>query len=830
VVLTKFWRKRKDDAISLSGSVAFVEWAVGKDFFSNAINPWDRTYKLLIEIQKRSLAEQVVLFTCDIRKESCRILKTLPAGEKLIIDLQLQKHLMRKIVSQGKIIFWEDLWDDEKIRDHLQKTRIHTILASPIHLTTTHVDILVLLNYSALGEGSRIPEFVTFVSSVLALSLQNARLYNELKKKNSELKDWSLNVEKRIEEGSKKLLEKELQYYYLFEGANDGILVHDASGRILEANQVSCTLFGYDKHKLLSGRWDRFSHSNSLPTQINYFNKVLKKEKVNPLVTILHKEDGSTFHAELSSRRVRFGGKEAIQTFVRNISLRITLEESLRESKEKYRILVESSLVGVFSMRSGTIQFVNNKFEHITGYSKNEIFTKSFFDLIAPEDRQMFQNRETMREKGENVPTHYEVRLMTKSGETSWIEVRSCRVVLDGKPTILGNIIDVTQRKKLAVQLLEARKMESIVTLTRGIAHDFNNLLGGILGYATLLLSDITEDHPHFEDITVIADTAKRAADLTNRLLAFARGGKYQVTSINLNRIINEVIAELSDTLSQSIRVITRLDETIWDVKGDYQQIKQALFNICLNSVEAMDDGGELRITTSKIKLENTLAKIQLEVEPGDFVQIQIFDSGKGMDDRTKSRVFEPFFTTKTTSEGTGLGLSMVYGVVKNHEGAILVNSELKKGTTTTVYFPKFIASEDIESPRKTARKSHGNRILLVDDEKVIREVGKRMLEKGGYKVLVAHNGNEAIDLYRQNEDEIDLVILDLIMPEMGGKETCRQLKEMDEDVVVCFTSGYGINDRLEFAELDERYFIQKPFQTDVLIKTVRDIIKISDL
>ena len=183
--MPKFWRKRKDDTISLNGTVSFIEWAVGKDFFSYAINPWDRTYNLLVEIQKRSLAEQVVLFTCDIQNESCRVLKTLPVGEKLIIESHLQKCLMKKVVSQGKVVFWEDLWDDETIREHIQKTRIHTILASPIHLTSTHVDILVLLNYSALGESTRIPDFVMFVSSVLALSLQNARLYNEMKKKNS---------------------------------------------------------------------------------------------------------------------------------------------------------------------------------------------------------------------------------------------------------------------------------------------------------------------------------------------------------------------------------------------------------------------------------------------------------------------------------------------------------------------------------------------------------------------------------------------------------------------------------------------------------------------
>lgn len=819
------FRKRKEAGFERKIAIPFFEWAVRKDLFSSILDPVDRTQKLLAEIQKRSLADQVVLLSWDTSKKTYETLASSPLGVDPLLDEGLQFNLLHKVLNTKQILFWEDVWHDELLRHQLKKNNCNTFLISPLIYQNEVLDVLLIVNYSLSGSSSRIIEFISLISTVLALSLQNYRLYQELKKKNEELTDWTDNVEKRIKDGTKHLLEKELQYYALFEGANDGILVQDLSGKILEVNQVACKILGYNKRDLLNLSWKDLAPVDHLPEQTDFFNRIPKKEKMSPFETVLRKKTGEPFYAELSSRKVLFRGQEAVQSFVRDVSSRKQLEDGLRESRETYRILFDSSLMGVFILKNGNIQLANDMFSEITGYSKEELNAFKFFDLIAPEDRSMVSSRESRREKGEDIPEQYETRFIHKKGDKRWGEIRSCRIVFEGQTGILGNIIDITQHKQLEMQVLENQKMESIGTLAGGIAHDFNNLLGGILGYASLILCDMKKDNPYYEDIYTIAETAKRAADLTNRLLAFARGGKYRVTPINVNQISKDVLTILSHSIDRSIAIETHFFKNLWQVKGDGQQIHQAMLNICLNAVDAMPGGGKLTLATDNVILDESFAQTQLGLKPGDYVRVSILDTGIGMDEKTKTRIFEPFFTTKPSNGGKGLGLSMVYGIVKNHDGCILVDSEIGKGTKMTLFFPRFMEEETSILKPKTSEISAKKKILLIDDEEIIREVGKRMLIKGGYEVQVANNGVDALELYRKDPEEFNLVLLDLIMPEMDGKEIFHRLKEINPDVRVVFTSGYGPQDRPDLAQIENAGFIQKPFQTEILLQTVNGIL-----
>ncbi|MBN2030071.1 PAS domain S-box protein [bacterium] len=826
--MKKFWKKQEKGFFCPKGTLSFIEWAGGKDILPRSAESLEQTQKLLVEIQKRSLADQVLLLSCDRDSEQCKLIGISPSREKPAIHQRVQFSLINKCLEEKRILVWEDLWRDELMREQLRHLKCKSLLLAPLNLDQKMIDVLAIVNYSSTGKPSRVIDFITFISSVLALSIQNVRLYSALKQKDTELKDWVTDVEKRIEEGTKQLLEREFQYYKLFEETNDGIIVHDGDGNLIEINHVLCKLLNYEKRELLSLNWNQLCPSEVLDDQISFFKQILNHEPVVTLETVLQKKDGTIFQAEISSHRVWFRGNEVIQSVVRDISKRKKIEENLRETKGRYRIFLDASRLGMFVIQGGVIQYVNDMFKKMVGRSEEELLDQPFFHFVAPEDRNRVVDCEMRREKGENIPDKYEMRIITRKGEKCWVEVHLRLIFIDGKATILGNMIDITHKKYIESHKFEIQKMESITTLAGGVAHDFNNLLGGILGYASLILSDMPKDNVYYEDVRVIAETAKKAADLTSRLLAFARGGKYQVKSVNVNRVIDDMLSVLSRTMDPAIIVEKDFEQNLWQMEGDSQQIYDAILNICLNARDALPNGGKIRIETTNQIIDKEFEKTHLDLVSGDYIRITISDTGVGMSDVTKSRMFEPFFTTKLARDGAGLGLAMVYGVVKNHGGVIFAESELDKGTKITIYFPRYVKEKLVISKKQTAKLKRSNRILLVDDEEIIRQVGKRMLEKGGYEVLLANNGREALTLFEKYKNEIDLVLLDLIMPVMGGKETYRRLKEIDPHVLVILTSGYGPYGRKDFYYLGDEYFIQKPFQTDVLIQAVQDLLGVS--
>ena len=822
--------KKKDEVrhAFLFDGASFMDWASQKEALFQTTHPLERIQTFLVEIQKRVLSDQVLILHWMATGDKAKVLQISPLRDKPMISSKVMAHLCEACHLAQKLLSLDQLETDLPWTQRLAKEHVNSLLISPLNQHESEGDYLLVLNPTTVQFPGKVSDFVSAFSSVLGLALQNARLYVELKKKTAQLKNWSEDVERRIKEGTKRLLEQEFQFHALFEGANDGIVVHDRNGTIYEANHVACQLLGYSRKRLIEIQWRQIVPTGKLNEQETFFEQILQKTTDRPLESQLLKANGMSFHAEISSRRVWFHGKEAIQSFIRNVSLRKQLEVSLKESRKKYRMLVESSLVGVFNIRGEAILFVNGQFESLVGYGKQELYNMGMGKLIHPEDKSWLLDRERRRENGEEVPDHYEARLIHKSGHIVWCEIRACRVVQNSQPTILGNIIDISERKSMALELLESKKMESISTLAGGIAHDFNNLLGGILGYSSLLLSDMTPSHPYYSDIETISRTAKRAAELTNRLLAFARGGKYQVRTLDMGKIVQRILPMLKDAMNQSMMLKTRLADSLWPVKGDSQQLQQALLNVCINGVEALNGTGELSLEASNVHLEADFAKDKLGLdEGGDYVRIVIADNGRGMDEKTLSRIFEPFFTTKTFGDGAGLGMAMVYGVTKNHGGAVLVDSALKKGTTVTLYLPRLgeVQQQAIQTAIQKTQLS--NRILLVDDELVIREVGKRMLEKGGFEVLIANDGIQALAVYKEKGAMIDLVLLDWMMPRMGGKETSRRIREINPQAQICFLSGYSPQDKPELLQMGDQFFIQKPFQTDALIKTIQKILHI---
>jgi len=366
--------------------------------------------------------------------------------------------------------------------------------------------------------------------------------------------------------------------------------------------------------------------------------------------------------------------------------------------------------------------------------------------------------------------------------------------------------------------------MESLGTLAGGIAHDFNNLLMGIQGRTSLVLADTDPSYSHFEHLKGIEDYVKSAADLTRQLLGFARGGKYEVISVNINDILDKS-SDMFGRTKKEIMIHKKYQKDIWTVELDRSQIEQVLLNLYVNAWQSMPDGGDIYLESQNVDLEALDVK-PYAIKPGKYVKISVADTGLGMSKATQERIFDPFFTTKKRGRGTGLGLASAYGIIKNHNGFINVVSDKGQGATFNIYLP---ASERVvvaEKQPPTEVLTGKESILIVDDEDMVTEVGKHMLEKMGYRVQTARRGKEALEIYKKNPGAINLVILDMIMPEMGGAATYTKLKEIDSDIKVLLSSGYSIDGQAtKILDRGCNGFIQKPFTMNELSQKIRKVL-----
>jgi PAS domain S-box-containing protein len=498
-----------------------------------------------------------------------------------------------------------------------------------------------------------------------------------------------------------------------------------------------------------------------------------------------------------------------------------------RKSEQRFRSIVEGSHDGIVIIDDHfRFIYVNDQFAQMVGYDREEIKGDDFRKFITEDSLAKVVDRYQRRQRGEQVPPRYEFNLLTKDGDSLNVEISSSIIKEHGgKVRTVAQMLDISGRKKLEAQLLQSRKMESIGTLAGGLAHDFNNLLMGILGNISLMLVDTDPSNPHYDKLKNMEHLVQSGADINRQLLGFARGGKYESRITDINELIRRN-AHMFGRTRKEIKMNIKLQENSWLVDVDQGQMEQVFLNLYVNAWQAMPGGGNLYIQTKNSELDAKRVD-PYDVKPGKYLKISVTDTGEGMEPAVKERIFDPFFTTREMGRGTGLGLASVYGIVRNHGGFIEVYSEKGIGSNFNIFLP---VSEGAMSQSLNDRGGDNvlmlkETVLLVDDEEMILEVGGEMLMELGCEVITAGSGQEALDIYREKQERISLVLLDMVMPGMGGDETYDQLKEIDPNVKALLCSGYSLNDRAEsILRKGCNGFIQKPFSLEELSRKIREV------
>jgi len=625
-----------------------------------------------------------------------------------------------------------------------------------------------------------------------------------------------------------KIREAERRFKLLFGQVFDAMLVIDGDRQlIVDANQSGCDLLGYAKKEILNSPLRALIPEEQWGRLQSTFGEVLSSGFGYLGETTLVGKDSRRIMVEGGCVLPRISGKAFIVGRFRDITERKRAEEAVRQSEEQLQALFDSAADVVFTKDwEGRYIRVNSACAKLHGLSEEEFIGKTDFDLFPKEEAKpgVETDRQVLVE-GRTVASAYDRQVKGKT--LTFSVVKSPLHGPDGAIIGLCGIArDITEQRSLEQQLRQAQKMESLGTLAGGVAHDFNNLLGGILGYVGLMKGDYSPAEKHYAYLELIENAGRRAAELTNQLLAFSRKGKFELRAVDLNNSVEDVSKLIGRTLDKNIEIATELQRGLPSVEGDPGQLEQAILNLCVNAADAMPAGGRLRLGTEVVALEEEFTSKHVGCDPGEYVVLRVSDTGIGMDSETLSRMFEPFFTTKEVGKGTGLGLSTVYGIVKNHGGYVDVHSQPGKGSTFDIYLPVSKREFTPPQPQTMELQTGHETILAVDDEEIIRSLLKDILEKLGYRAIVAKDGKEATRIYDQNKGQIDAVIVDLVMPQVGGREIFRELKRRNPEVKVLLASGYAQAGAAQQI-LDEgvRGFIQKPFDLVDLSQKLRQML-----
>jgi PAS domain S-box-containing protein len=617
-----------------------------------------------------------------------------------------------------------------------------------------------------------------------------------------------------------------------------GMALVALDGRWLEVNPALCQIVGYTRDELLTRTFQDITHADDLNADLEYVRQMLagEIETYQMEQRYVHK-DGRVVWTLLTVSLVRDAANTPLHFIsqIQDLTERKQIDAALRESEERHRVLFRRNPLPMFVVEAETLSVlaVNDAAVEHYGYTRDEFAPMSLRDLWPAEDATKLAGVCAAPGSGRNhVGAH---RHRKKDGTLIRVEVISDDAWSGGRPARLVLVLDVTDKERAQedlrgaeAQLRQAQKMEAVGRLAGGIAHDFNNVLTVVKSFSEFLLEDIDEADARRADVQEIAKAADRAAGMTRRLLAFSRRQVLQPRQLDLNGVIGGMERMLQRLIGDDVRIITALDSALLPVQADPGSLEQVVLNLVVNARDAMPNGGSLTIETHNARLDRPDAN--WAIQPGPYAMLSIRDTGHGMDAATQARVFEPFFTTKGQAEGTGLGLAMVYGIIKQSRGHVWVTSKPDHGTTFTIYLPQVIDVDPLPATKPAAAPTTaggGETILLVDDEEALRSAARRALVRAGYRVIPAVDGPDALRVYMENTGTpVALVVTDVVMPGLGGRELVGRLKIMAPELRVLFVSGYteeGVRKQGVLQPGTE--FLEKPFTPEKLLRKIREIL-----
>jgi PAS domain S-box-containing protein len=611
------------------------------------------------------------------------------------------------------------------------------------------------------------------------------------------------------------------RYADFYDFAPVAYLTLDERGLILEANLTATTMLGVERRRLLQQPVTNFIVKEDRNIYFRHRRQLFENQGTEHYELKMVRKDCTPFWAGIATiAALDSNNARLCKATISDITER-------KRAEEAFQVLVNKAPMGIFIVQDGKFQMVNPGLEITTGYSAQELLDHDSLKLVSPDYRKMIRENAEQMLKGE-LDLPYEFPIITKSGETRWVMEKITATIYQGKPATLGYFIEITEHKNLESQFLQAQKMEAVGRLAGGVAHDFNNLLSVILGYSDLVNRELHQHDPLAHYLGEIVKASDRATTLTRQLLAFSRKTILAPQILNLNDHLEGLEKMLARLIGADIEIRLVLDSALGAVNADPGHVEQIVMNLAVNARDALPRGGKLTLETANVYLDEDYARRHTYVTPGHYVMLAVTDNGQGMDAVTQARVFEPFFTTKEVSRGTGLGLSTVYGLVKQNGGHVEVYSEVGHGTTFKVYLPQIQeAVPAISEAKPVARDLHGSEtILVVEDEDMLRESICRSLKIYGFTVLAARHGGEAVLLCERHPEPIHLLLTDVVMPQMNGCDLADRLIPLRPDMKVLYMSGYTENSIVHHGVLDpDIFFIAKPFRIKTLMGKIREIL-----